>query len=427
MVAYPFSLKRSKLLRFVTFFYLYVMQGIPAGFALTAVANYLAAEGVEAMAIGQFVAIVGFPWTIQFIWGPLIDKYQSSAMGQRKPWVLLSQFLSFVASLGILWVNDPSSQITLLSAAFFIHSLFASIQDASVDAMAITIVDVSERGRINAFMRGGMLTGSALGAAGTAYLIRFSSFQQAALAQSLLLFILMVITFFIKEKPQDTLLPTKTESISREHKNSVSIITLFKVLFRELTSSQNLWIFASIIVVYICLSVFIRAYSIHLIQVLQWKDTELSVLSGTAGTLVALIVVLIGGYIADKYGARRLLMFMILFIAVFLLFLSGLTWFFYSKVTITVGLVVWYMMDPAYSVASMPILMALCHKGIEGSQFTTYMALVNLSDVVGAYLSGYALHWLTAPAIGLICSALLFVNLWAVRMLVRKRFFSQIA
>ena len=38
---YWLSLRQNKFLRYVTFFYLYVMQGVPAGFSSTALANYL--------------------------------------------------------------------------------------------------------------------------------------------------------------------------------------------------------------------------------------------------------------------------------------------------------------------------------------------------------------------------------------------------
>ena len=40
-------LSESPVLRYFTFFYLYVMQGISAGFALTALSNYLLGRGVE--------------------------------------------------------------------------------------------------------------------------------------------------------------------------------------------------------------------------------------------------------------------------------------------------------------------------------------------------------------------------------------------
>lgn len=41
-----FVLSQSWTLRYTTFFYRYRMQGIPSGFALTAVTNYLTAGGL---------------------------------------------------------------------------------------------------------------------------------------------------------------------------------------------------------------------------------------------------------------------------------------------------------------------------------------------------------------------------------------------
>ncbi len=83
----PPVLNESPVLRYVTFFYLYIMQGIPAGFALTAISNYLLGKHIEPQRVGSFIAFVGLPWTLQFIWGPLIDRYQYSFIGHRKHWV----------------------------------------------------------------------------------------------------------------------------------------------------------------------------------------------------------------------------------------------------------------------------------------------------------------------------------------------------
>ncbi len=47
-------LRDSAGLRYFTFFYLYVMQGIPSGFALTAVYNYLVGSGLTAKSVGTF-------------------------------------------------------------------------------------------------------------------------------------------------------------------------------------------------------------------------------------------------------------------------------------------------------------------------------------------------------------------------------------
>jgi PAT family beta-lactamase induction signal transducer AmpG len=406
-----FALSSSRPLRYASFFYLYLMQGVPSGFALTAVANYLLAEGASAARVGSFVALVGLPWAVQFVWGPLVDRFQHSGMGRRKPWVVLSQFMAFIASLGLLTIDDPVSQLGALTFAFFIHSIFASIQDASVDALAIGITPESERGRVNAFMRGGMLTGVGLGAAVLSYLIRSQGFFAAALAQSALLLLFTVVTFLIKERPGDALLPGKrVPSRARESAQGgtdATLRNLFAELFAALAAPRSLRFFGAIALVYLCQSFFFRAFSAHLIGRLGWADTSLSLFSGTYGTAVALAVILTGGVIADRIGARKLLLLVMVFLGSFLVIFNLLApWWGHTPVA-TGGLTVWYMADPVFSVAAMPLLMTICRKGVEGSQFTTYMALVNLTEIAGAYLSGQAFRWLTAPAIGLISGGLM--------------------
>jgi len=393
---------------------MYVMQGIPAGFALYALANYLTAKGLTPVIVGSFAAVVGIPWSLQFVWGPIIDKFQGSAMGRRRPWVILSQALAFVASLGILWVDDPVRQVTLLGVIFFIHSIFASVQDASVDALAISTIPEKERGRMTAFMRGGFLVGISVGSALLSLMLRNYGFHAAALTMSLMLLSLTIVTFFIKEKQEDAFfsLSASTSNNQFEHltiqqyNNSISIRWIFKTLFQSLTSRTSLLLFIPMLVYYSCQAVFTRAYSVHLIQRLGWADTDVSVLQGTFGTIVIVIVILIGGIIADRIGAAKLLIFMMAFSAACFLIFNALSPYWTNEAVAKTGLVLWSVMDPGFSVACMPMLMALCARQVEGSQFTAYMAMVNLADIAGAYISGQAQMFFSAPTIGITCGLL---------------------
>jgi PAT family beta-lactamase induction signal transducer AmpG len=405
-------LSRSRPLRLGTFFYLYVMQGLPPGFSLTALANYLAAEGQSPATIGTFVAAVGLPWTAQFVWGPLIDRYQTSPMGRRRPWVLGTQLLAFGASLGLLLVRDPVAELGLLTAAFFVHSVAASVQDAAVDAMAISVIPESERGRVNAFMRGGMLVGSGLGAILFATLLRQYDFRTAAAALSALLLALTVLTFFIRERPHDALLPGPRRRVppaAEEAPPRHSFRWLFGELARGFFAPRSFRIFGAIVLVYLSCSLFIRAFPVHLIQVLGWTDAEVSVLTGTSGTLLPLGVILAGGVAADRFGARRLLGLVMLGIAGYLLLFNGLSGTWSNRAVGQTGLALWYLVDPLFSVAAMPVLMSLCRRGVEGSQFTTYMALVNFSDVLGSFGAGYLQTALSAPTIGLLAGGLVLI------------------
>ncbi len=420
-------LRESAGLRYFAFFYLYVMQGIPSGFALTAVYNYLVGSGLTARAVGTFAAVVGLPWTFQFVWGPLIDKFQYSIIGHRKQWVVLTQLVAVAASLSLLLVHNPVAQLGLMSGVFFVHSVFASIQDASVDAIAISVVPPAERGRVNAFMRGGYLLGWGVGGAVLAYVLHRGGFRPAALTQSLTLLVLTVLTFFIKLDRADRLLPTFGQAgraAARAHaaalnddEENPSLGWLFRELWRSMVERHSLRAFGIIFLAYLASELFKNAYNYHLIHTLKWQAVDVSVLQGSWGSLAAFGLLLGGGVLVDRLGTAKLQYWVMAGYAAFLLVFGALAPFWHVRALGFAGLVLMNVADPLLSVAAMPLLMAFCRPKIEGSQFTTYMALVNLCGVGGSYLNGWLLAVTTAPVIGLACGGLMLGLVVALRRL----------
>jgi PAT family beta-lactamase induction signal transducer AmpG len=406
-------LRESTGLRYFTFFYLYVMQGLPAGFGMTAVVNYLIGRNLSAATVATFSAVVGLPWALQFVWGPLIDKYQDSIIGQRKQWVVLTQLVAALASLVLLLVHDPVAQLPLLKLAFVVHSVFASIQDASVDAIAISVVPEVERGRVNAFMRGGFLLGISAGAAGLGWVLHRYGFFEAALTQTVALLALTVLTFFIRLDRTDQLLPKfgHRAAVQRPTDNP-SVGWLFRALFQAIVAPRTLKLFGIIAVAYLCFGMFGWAYNYHLIHVLHWPDSDVSILQGGWGTLATLGITVVGGILADRIGPARLQRRVLLVLAIFLLLFCSLSFLWPQEPFAIFGLLVWNMADPSLSVAALPLLMALCRPRIEGSQFTTYMALVNLCGVSGAYLTGLLLEYLSVPVLGVLCSVVVLLLFW---------------
>ena len=409
-------LRDSARLRYFTFFYLYLMQGVPSGFALTAVYNYLIGQGLTAKSVGSFAAVVGLPWTFQFVWGPLIDKYQYSIIGHRKQWVVLTQLVAAGASLSLLLVRNPVAQLGLMSAVFFVHSVFASIQDASVDAIAISVVPVAERGRVNAFMRAGSLFGWAVGGAVLAYLLHHGGFRWAALTQTLTLLTFTVLTFFIKLERTDRLLPrfgtgrsAPAAPVAEEGSGEAnpSLSWLFRELWRSIIEKHSLRAFGIIIGAYLAASLFGNAYAFHLIHSLRWPDADVSILQGTWGSLLSFAVLMGGGILVDRLGAARLQYWVLVVMAVFLLVFNSFAAQWVHRPVSFAGLAMVNLADPLLSISAMPLLMAYCRPKIEGSQFTTYMALVNLCTVTASYLNGWLLEFTSAPVIGFAAGLLL--------------------
>lgn len=410
------ALSNSLALRYGTFFYLYLMQGIPAGFALTALTNHLLAKGITSSAVGSFAAVVGFPWVIQFIWGPFIDRYQYSAIGHRKHWVLLSQLTAFAASLLLFLVDDPVQQLPLLTAIFCVHSVFASIQDASVDALAISVVPLAERGRLNAAMRGGFLLGIAFGAAVLSLVLNRVGYAAAVGVQSGLLLLFTLLTFFIRVAPNDPLVAVRRRATaSKQQPEVLPVKVLFQRLWLGFSHLPHARLFGSILLVYLCFSVFIRSLNFFLIKKVGWSDEQLSVFTGSWGSVFSFLMILVGGILADKYGAKRLQQVVLWALGLFLVGYNLLLWFGPAAAIAKPGLIFWNLADPLFSVAAFPILMQLCRKEVEGSQFTAYMALINFSDVAGAFISGWLLRVVPAPVLGLGCGLVLLGVIWALR------------
>src|SRR6202166_1952246 len=85
-------------------------SGLPLALSGSTLLVWMTESGVNLGTIGLF-ALVGTPYTIKFLWAPLIDALDvpvlSRRFGRRRGWLLLSQFL-LIAAIVFLGVCDPS-------------------------------------------------------------------------------------------------------------------------------------------------------------------------------------------------------------------------------------------------------------------------------------------------------------------------------
>ena len=227
--------------------------------------------------MGSFVTIIGIPWIVQLIWGPLIDRYRYSVVGHYKHWVVLTQMAAVIASLLLLFVQQPGKQVWTLAALFFAHSVVASVQDASVDAMAILITPVEERGRVNAFMRGGILLGMSFGGAVLSITLHRGGYKAAVLFQSGILLFFTLLFFFTKLHHTDPLLPRFGKApLKPVDTTEPHLSTVFRQLGKAFADRRSLRIFGVIGVSYICFSVFVRSVNFYIIRSLHWSDQDRS-------------------------------------------------------------------------------------------------------------------------------------------------------
>ena len=159
----------------------YFAQGVVPGLSLGALTDYLTAGGAPLPATSQLAFWVGIPWTLSFVWGPVIDNVHLGRLPRRAGWIF-AMAIAGAAALAIgMAVDVASDSITYLALAFATHSVFASIIDASTDALVVEMTPPDQVTRLHAWGRGGMLAGTAVAAALFASMLPRFEFQMIVL------------------------------------------------------------------------------------------------------------------------------------------------------------------------------------------------------------------------------------------------------
>src|SRR6266852_3509801 len=85
-------------------------SGLPLALSGSTLLIWMRESGVNLGTIGLF-ALVGTPYTIKFLWAPLIDALDvpvlSRRLGRRRGWLLLSQLL-LIGAILLLALTDPA-------------------------------------------------------------------------------------------------------------------------------------------------------------------------------------------------------------------------------------------------------------------------------------------------------------------------------
>jgi len=66
----------------------------------------MAVEGVDLKTIGIF-SVVALPYTLKFLWSPLMDRFIPPMFGRRRGWILITQAL-LVAGIAAIAFSSPA-------------------------------------------------------------------------------------------------------------------------------------------------------------------------------------------------------------------------------------------------------------------------------------------------------------------------------
>ena len=102
------------------------IMGFASGLPLLLTGSVLQAwmkdEGVDLGTIGLF-ALVGLPYTLKFLWAPLMDRFTPNRFGRRRGWLLIYQ-VALIRALLLLSLAQPAADTWWLAVAALLVTFF---------------------------------------------------------------------------------------------------------------------------------------------------------------------------------------------------------------------------------------------------------------------------------------------------------------
>ena len=179
----------------------HVLFGFVCGLPLLLTGSVLQAwmkdEGVDLATIGLF-AFVGLPYTLKFLWAPLLDRFTPSLLGRRRGWLLLAQLL-LMAAIVLLAFSQPAISPFSVAVAALLVTFFSASQDIVVDAYRRESLTDDEQGLGASFYVNGYRLGMLLASGGGLIMADIMSFQSVYLIMAGMMLVGVVTTLLSPE------------------------------------------------------------------------------------------------------------------------------------------------------------------------------------------------------------------------------------
>lgn len=342
-------------------------SGLPFYLTSKTLQAWMTTAHVDLATIG-FFSLVTLPYSLKFVWAPVMDRYVPPFLGRRRGWVLITQLLLLVA-IGAMSLHDPERGLKMLAINAIAIAFLSASQDISLDAYRTDVLTDREMGAGAAVFVMGYRIALLVTGGFALYLADTISWPIVYLILATLVLVGLVTTFIAAEpvlhdKPPRTIAEAVMLPFGEFFQRSGMVRALMVLLF---------------IVLYKYSDSLAGSMTTPFLLLTGFSQKEVGAVFGGAGLIATIVGTLAGGAAIGKWGINRPLWVFVVFQG-----LSNLTYYALAMSSESHAFMVTAVVVENFGLGLVTAgmtayLMIMCNKRFTATQFALLSSLMAAS------------------------------------------------
>ncbi len=267
-------------------------SGLPLFLTSKTLQAWMTVENVDLTAIGLF-SLVGVPYSLKFLWSPLLDWFILPFLGRRRGWLIAIQ-IGLLIAIACMALQQPKQALQLLAINAVAIAFLSATQDIAADAYRSDILEQLEMGAGAAVFVLGyrialLLTGSL-----ALILADIIPWYSVYLLMAVGMALGIIATLFAPEPKE----------ISPPESLSAAVILPFREFIQRQGVVQAI-LTLLFIVLYKLGDSFVNNMSTSFLLKTGFTQTDIGAIQGGMGLIATIVGTLAGGAFLSKIGLNR--------------------------------------------------------------------------------------------------------------------------
>ncbi|MCX8021563.1 MAG: MFS transporter [Syntrophorhabdaceae bacterium] len=364
--------------RMAVMLFLGISSGLPLPLSSGTLQAWLTVSGLDLGMIGVF-SLVGIPYTIKFLWSPVMDRFIPPFFGRRRGWILLTQFLLLItiSSMGLI---SPQKTPFLIAVIAMMMAFLSASQDIAIDAYRTDVLESTERGVGVAIFIAGYRIGMLIGGGLALIMSEHMGWHNTYIFMALIM-VIGIIGAFVGEEPDS---------------GTVAPKSLKEAVYGPLVNfflNKKAWLFILLIILYKLGDAYAGTLTTaFLLRGAGFSPTEVGTINKGMGLIATILGALFGGAIMVRLGLFRSLLFFGLLQMVSNFSFMVLAWAGKNYPIMIFAIAFENISGGMGSAAFVALIMALCNKKYSATQFALLSSIAALGRVFVSPSAGYVVN-----------------------------------